>query len=850
MNIISIQDLINLKADIDNLAEIVNGGSDVVVNRRYGGVVNSISRSISLALNRFTVINITGAYQQNQVYVPNDVFESANGTLYLVIRGFTSTNETNDLDGANVVPYTTKSIELSAIEMSAVGDGVAIDTQSIIDDISTLAALGGGVLKGKPGKTYVLDALFEINHSNIIIDLNGASIKWVGTNVNASGDRTNAIFRFRGATVESETKSCTITIQTPAIHSNEIVVSGALSITLSKGDYLNFQAQASDYLTTANYSLLTIVDSVSYDSVNDETTITIHDNLPFEFNDSAKLSRCDVLKNVGVINAHLIDTKSTTRDNGICGVNFGLVDGVVMDKITMEGPYFPVATIYNYRNAVVTNGSAWDAKATEGGQGYYVQFGGGIHTYAANLHLVNGRHTVDLNQCYHALIERCTGLGNSSTDLQTHGSWEYDITFRKCTGSVNMAGSGAQFGSMAKKFTVEDCEGDALFSYAFAHDIHVSNSTFRIIQMRANDARFDNVTSTEYTRFFPNSHPAYDVKNRVLVNGGTIKSETYNNANFIYDGANVEFHGTEVYCQWTSSAIVKADNLKMFGGVFYGGFLNATHQGRWEFNNTTFDATTFVFTNNTFDGASLSLINPSVRNPLSTGLIRNQLADNSYTLRANADLDNTSTGHFNLQILGGNVYVSDPVNDKAIDLAQPRSSLNIDIRGLTVTSGAFICDLRYPEANIGEINIDLADAGVDSTISITPFSVRYQDGTTDIHTIFDSLPEKVRGTRDIETWLVATHAYVDQDYTANNYPRSEKPRGMLRAEYDRVRNIKTLTMTYSRDATAYDGYTYQQINTEGAWSSWRLLTAESTADLLQRIDSELTTKIQQVIDSQ
>ncbi|WP_431806397.1 DUF4148 domain-containing protein [Microbacterium paraoxydans] len=93
-----------------------------------------------------------------------------------------------------------------------------------------------------------------------------------------------------------------------------------------------------------------------------------------------------------------------------------------------------------------------------GGAGYLTQQIYSLYGRVADCSSSNARHLNDLTASAYCLVENCHGDGDDQggNPFTTHGQYEHDLTFIGNSGLMDIANSGAQWGTAAKRITVRD----------------------------------------------------------------------------------------------------------------------------------------------------------------------------------------------------------------------------------------------------------------------------------------------------------------------------------------------------------------------------------------------------------
>lgn len=93
-----------------------------------------------------------------------------------------------------------------------------------------------------------------------------------------------------------------------------------------------------------------------------------------------------------------------------------------------------------------------------GGAGYLTQQIYSLYGRVADCTSSNARHLNDLTASAYCIVENCHGDGDDQggNPFTTHGQYEHDLTFVGNSGLMDIANSGGQWGTAAKRITVRD----------------------------------------------------------------------------------------------------------------------------------------------------------------------------------------------------------------------------------------------------------------------------------------------------------------------------------------------------------------------------------------------------------
>ncbi|GAA4204180.1 hypothetical protein GCM10022220_14380 [Actinocatenispora rupis] len=91
-----------------------------------------------------------------------------------------------------------------------------------------------------------------------------------------------------------------------------------------------------------------------------------------------------------------------------------------------------------------------------GGAGYLTQNIYCLYGHVEDCHTSNARHLCDFVNAGYCYVTNCHGDGDDAggNPFTTHGQYEHDIVYTGCSGLMDIANSGADWGQSAKRFTI------------------------------------------------------------------------------------------------------------------------------------------------------------------------------------------------------------------------------------------------------------------------------------------------------------------------------------------------------------------------------------------------------------
>lgn len=91
-----------------------------------------------------------------------------------------------------------------------------------------------------------------------------------------------------------------------------------------------------------------------------------------------------------------------------------------------------------------------------GGAGYLTQQIYSLYGHVTDCHTSNARHLNDLTASAYCIVKNCHGDGDDAggNPFTTHGQYEHDLLFEGNSGLMDIANSGGQWGTSAKRITV------------------------------------------------------------------------------------------------------------------------------------------------------------------------------------------------------------------------------------------------------------------------------------------------------------------------------------------------------------------------------------------------------------
>jgi len=704
------------------------------------------------------------------------------GANYVVIAGNTGDGYRSHDIGSNTALL--KEENVVGLEQVGLAGDYYLENGSVnpspTDDTDALKAalLVGGSLIGNSTSSYLITQWAHANVDSTKIDFQGAKLVWAndGTNINPPDARNEGVISFKGEEVNKVEYTVGVTADT-----SEIIVAGTLAADIVAGVYIKFST-INSYPTNdgrAHYDYLAKVLDVQAGA--GFVTITTEERHRWSFSGQGYIGKVVPMFDSGVKNVRVVDTTSTSHENATCGFNANLTVGFSAYSVDMDNQFNPVFTVYSSRDTIMIKGDSKEAVATTGGRGYYVQFGGCRNVLASELQLTRGRHIVDFTSCARGLVSNCHGEDNSEAEFSFHGEWEHDISVENCTGSVSVAISGEQFGEMAQNIRIRRVVGNFFFNYRNAYDVTVEDSSFEVGSTNTFNLALVNSRFTEYIRFAADSvHPFLpDITSKANVFGGYVKGEDYQGADFIPEGAIVDFHGTTVDTpRVSSSTAVNLHRLKMNGGRLIMGFAQPVSSGTWSLHGTKLDDVCFVFEDYIRNGFRLELDNVECTTFNATGLIRNRIS--SAGIR-DINGSNQSPSNRATLVIKNTKLKPDVPGGRTIDLDQPKYCLNVDIDSVEIEDGDFTADLRVPSSDVGKIKINILE-GEGFTGGITrEDEYKHRDRLVDLDTELGFEGQSAiesDNPQSVKVFLL-DHFSTSSGFLAYNYPEDDQAKGLL-----------------------------------------------------------------------
>ncbi|WP_166852932.1 peptidase C14, partial [Isoptericola sp. BMS4] len=156
----------------------------------------------------------------------------------------------------------------------------------------------------------------------------------------------------------------------------------------------------------------------------------------------------------GPTNGELPDDREMTGSHPVA---FEYAVRCDVEEIHGERTWWPVImrrwnTHFVTRRCSVTN----PPTVFYGGAGYLTQQIYSLYGHVVDCRSHNARHLNDLTASAYCLVENCHGDGDDAggNPFTTHGQYEHDLVFSGCSGLMDIANSGAQWGTAAKRITI------------------------------------------------------------------------------------------------------------------------------------------------------------------------------------------------------------------------------------------------------------------------------------------------------------------------------------------------------------------------------------------------------------
>lgn len=156
--------------------ELINGGNTTVINRT-GKVLDSYERSLATARENYGDINIRGDYTGATAYALRDVVkDSSDGTWYITVEAFTSTNISSDIASGYLKVWQGLNRETGVVRVDSIADLISFD----VYDGALVYVIGYHSGKTYGGGVFYWDSTETADGDGYgIIEIAGKSGRWV-----------------------------------------------------------------------------------------------------------------------------------------------------------------------------------------------------------------------------------------------------------------------------------------------------------------------------------------------------------------------------------------------------------------------------------------------------------------------------------------------------------------------------------------------------------------------------------------------------------------------------------------------------------------------------------------------
>lgn len=404
----------------------------------------------------------------------NDNGTGALGTMTTTTQGQNGADLITEITAINGTTFTLVDSASTDVTSETVNHD---DTDAIESAINSLRE---GDTLYFPSLSYRLTRRLTVTTSNIKFLMNGAEIIWDGPGLDNLG---TGVFEFKGALSTSET---TIAQNEPARTNTVTVTDGTI---FNEGDYV--------YSTTPNGTEKQDIYNNYFSQIvqknGNELSYLYEKRLGYTASLSPTITKVNAIKNITIEGGVFRANNQTTRDNGMGGLLFVYCDNITVKNCEFDGFWFKgVKTSYCTR-VNLESVESYNHPATNGGEGYGVQF-----EYTNVIHLKGGsfkkaRHGIDFSGSSHAVIEDVISNRCTNSSYTTHKMFEYNITFKNChsyndeSGGFALGSVTGQFGDTSDDIFLENCKVIGFSSYAVqaagkGKGYHFNNCEFKVIE--------------------------------------------------------------------------------------------------------------------------------------------------------------------------------------------------------------------------------------------------------------------------------------------------------------------------------------------------------------------------------
>ena len=385
--------------------------------------------------------------------------------------------------------YVDNLLEQTAIlvdSFGAVGDGEADDTLKIRDALNYAKAHGYQKVKFNPTKTYKVSDRIPISFSNIEVDVQGATIIYENDkNVNPYTQYWQSVFFAVGEEDDSTKTAITgyKTINDGTDGQGNFIKRGRWTVSntnsFKEEDYIFINIPLDQ--SVKDYSdarpacqMATKIIKVGAEYIDTEY-YTPFDWTKRVWHGTETLWKINPLENVTIKNINFVDNnpqikrsifeEDTTenRQKQLSAVGGKYVVNFNVDNIDVKNNHNQGVVTYGCVGVTVKNVNVKEPKYLGAGQGYVVQI---KHSYNIVVERIKGykvRHLVDFTASAFATVLQSYSSHEYNYAFDVHGFCEHDITFKGCTGSLQISNSVRYFPNLVKNIAFENCDFNSAF---------------------------------------------------------------------------------------------------------------------------------------------------------------------------------------------------------------------------------------------------------------------------------------------------------------------------------------------------------------------------------------------------
>lgn len=368
----------------------------------------------------------------------------------------------------------------------AVGDGEADDTLKIRDALVYAKNNGYQKVKFDPTKTYRVSDRIPISFSNIEVDVQGATIIYENDkNVNPYTQYWQSVFHAVGEEDDSTKTAITgyKTINDGTGGQGNLVKRGRWTVNdasaFKENDYVFIDVPLDQ--TIKDYSearpacqMATKVISVGTGYIDTEY-YTPFDWTKRVWHGTESLWKIQPLENVTIKNINFIDNNpqvkrtifeedtTVNRQKQLSVVGGKYVVNFNVENINVKNNHQQGVITYGCIGVSVKNIDVNEPKYLGSGQGYAVQFKHSYNIVAERIKGYKIRHLVDFTASAFATVLQSYSSHEYNYAFDVHGFCEHDITFKDCTGSLQISNSVQYFPNLVKNIAFENCDFNSAF---------------------------------------------------------------------------------------------------------------------------------------------------------------------------------------------------------------------------------------------------------------------------------------------------------------------------------------------------------------------------------------------------